>query len=159
MANRSNINCLTYVYSPANLGLLKKIYSLTWYITFNYASYMVALWALCIHVYTMHCLFAPIVLSRQKRPAFTLFCILRNMGTQMHWVICMDWGTAVKVNFSKCWNYENTGCHCGLYLLHLLRRELSVCLSSLFWRRIKVSKWLSGWFFQMINTKLFWLGG
>ena len=33
-----------------------------------------------------------------------------------------------------------------------------VRLSSLFWRRIKVSKRLLGWFLQMINAKLFWLG-
>ena len=34
-----------------------------------------------------------------------------------------------------------------------------VRLSSLFWCRIKVSKRLSVWFLQMINAKLFWLGG
>ena len=37
--------------------------------------------------------------------------------------------------------------------------ERRVRLSPLFWCRIKVSKQLSGWFLQMINAKLFWLGG
>ena len=44
---------------------------------------------------------------------------------------------------------------------HLAGRweALRVHLSSHFLRRIKVSKQLSGWFLQMINPKLFWLGG
>ena len=55
--------------------------------------------------------------------------------------------------YGRCWLSENKGKPSTQV------SGLWVHLSSLFWRRIKVSKRLSGWFLQMINAKLFWLGG
>ena len=67
------------------------------------------------------------------------------------------------------WNYGNSGLDFPFkgwiltmqlysYCLWVVMR-LRVRLSLHFWHRIQVSKRLSGWFLQMINAKLFWLGG